>query len=168
MVSFFKFFSIISPIIIFFIIIIYSYILHLGLFPFLLFCFNLFLNYILKYHFFKPIMNDDYFNFIGFGRRPINARGCSLNPYNNDLATSYGMPSNHAQIFGFFIGFINKYFHQILPTFIINNKILYYLSIFIFSLIISFLLFSRFYYNCHTFQQIFIGFFIGIFISSYL
>ena len=157
MVSFFKFFSIISPIIIFFIIIIYSYILQLGLFPFLLFSFNLFLNYLLKYYFFKPIMNNDYFYFIGFGRRPLNARGCTLNPFNNNFATSYGMPSNHSQIFGFFLGFINKYF----PIFIINYKL-------IFGLIISLLLFSRFYYNCHTIQQIFIGFLIGIFISSYL
>lgn len=106
------------------------------------------LNYIFKNFIFKPFMKHKHFPFIGQGTRPSGAKNTGIFS-NNKLSTSYGMPSGHSQGIGFFL------FYELLfkKYDTIGNIIFIILSIY--------LLYSRVRLNCHTPQQVLIGFLIG-------
>jgi membrane-associated phospholipid phosphatase len=70
-----------------------------------------FINHFLKHSVFKPIMGNETYPLIGRGIRPDGATDAGLFEYNNP-ATSYGMPSGHAQGVTIFV------------TYLITNRIL--------------------------------------------
>ena len=63
------------------------------------------LNYFFKNYIFKPIMGKNTYPIIGSGTRPDGAMDAGLFEYNNQ-ATSYGMPSGHAQSVTIFVTYL--------------------------------------------------------------
>lgn len=105
------------------------------------------------------------FVFLGRGIRPDGAMncGCFIDKNNvNKLATSYGMPSGHSLVAGFMLAFFYKYIINTYPD-SIKRKIAL-IALFLFSISIAI---SRIILNCHTIQQVIVGFLIGLYIGSF-
>ena len=67
---------------------------------------NTLINYIVKHYVVKPIMGNRKYPVIGQGPRPKGAKACGL--FDSSKITdikSYGMPSGHAQMAGFFTAY---------------------------------------------------------------
>ena len=109
---------------------------------------NDYIGHILKEYVFKPIMGDKTYPIIGSGMRPKGAKNCGIFA-TGKLATSYGMPSVHAQSVAFFL------IYQLVA--VQYNKVIQILLI----TICLYLIHSRVKLKCHTWQQILVGSIIG-------
>ena|SRR6056300_1033462 len=119
---------------------------------------NIILNFILKNYVFSPLMKDNYYPIIGYGMRPENAKNCDLWS-TGKIATSYGMPSGHAQIITFFL--ISQLFKSNGLSLSRSTTILSYNNL-LWIFITLMLLYSRIELGCHTYQQVVIGIVFGI------
>lgn len=101
---------------------------------------------------------------LGRGIRPDGAVncGCFIDKDNvNKLATSFGMPSGHSIVAGFIMAFLYKYITDTFSDTFRRN--LAYIAVFLFTFTIAI---SRILLNCHTIQQVIIGFIIGLFLGK--
>jgi membrane-associated phospholipid phosphatase len=118
-----------------------------------------FFNQFLKNYIFLPLIGkENKIPIFGYGRRPKNSKNSGLFK-DGSMATSYGMPSGHAQISWLFTTY------WILK--IRNNQqrsdISKIVSITILVFLASMVTYSRVYWaKCHTIQQILIGMVVGI------
>lgn len=112
---------------------------------------NVVLNYVLKNYIFSPLMRDNYYPIIGYGTRPQNAKNCDLWS-TDELSTSYGMPSGHAQIITFFLIF--HLFNSKEKVLSLDNILWIFITLI--------LLYSRIDLGCHTYQQVLVGTLFGI------
>jgi membrane-associated phospholipid phosphatase len=102
--------------------------------------------------FFKVIMGDGEFSILGSGSRPKGAKNCGAYIMENNLnkpASSYGMPSGHAQV----VSTVATY--QVLK----HN---YDWKSWGWVLIAFLTCISRYQLGCHTWQQIIVGIVFGI------
>ena len=124
-----------------------------SLFFFILVLLSVLLNVFLKKFFEKTMGNKEY-PIIGSGIRPHGGSKCPKfgSPDNND---SFGMPSGHTQIFAFVSGLITFYLFKIKDEYrVVKALILLSLSVMA--------MYVRVYIdNCHTIEQVLIGFIIG-------
>lgn len=127
-------------------------------------------NWFIKHLIFKPIyefINKTSLPIIGIGKRPLNAISCGFT-LNNELSTSYGMPSGHSQGIWALCTYIIL---KIITNWYNIHKdkeitIFEYIRIIVVSLLILFIAiyvsYTRIYIEgCHTIQQVSIGGFIG-------
>lgn len=123
---------------------------------------NTMINYVLKHFIMKPIMGDRKYPVIGQGPRPKGARSCGL--FEKSSITdikSYGMPSGHAQMAGFFTSYSMSKLGEdkvALPFYITVGTLLGSCLIFI--------MYSRVYSKCHTIQQTAAGALIGLVLGN--
>ena len=109
---------------------------------------NDYFGYILKEFIFKTIMTDKTYPIIGAGMRPKGAKSCGLFATGKP-ATSYGMPSGHANSIAFFLIYqLAAVRHSPISQIMLIMVCLY-------------LIYSRVKLGCHTWQQILIGSIIG-------
>ena len=94
--------------------------------------------------------------FLGYGRRPVNARntGCFLK-LDNAESTTYGMPSGHSQNAWLFTIYL-------ITVLLKNNPQFIGLRIGLIICYAATVSYSRVIENCHTSQQVFLGGLIGI------
>ena len=123
---------------------------------------NTAINYIIKHAIMKPLMGNRKYPVIGQGPRPKGARACGL--FESSKITdikSYGMPSGHAQMAGFFTAYSMSKLgsDKVSPTFYTSVG-----AILGFSLI--FIMYSRVYSKCHTVQQTVAGALIGLILGN--
>jgi len=126
------------------------------------------LNFFLKNIIFRPLYKkfqdiNGNIPIIGRGNRPINAKNCStyiLKDEINKLCTEFGMPSGHSQMAGLIGSCLLLYIFENYENSIYRN-----ISIALILGLVMISLYHRYYENCHTIQQILIGFFIGIIIG---
>lgn len=125
------------------------------------------LNNLLKQFVFKPLMKNNKWPILGYGRRPLNSKNSSqfgdINKPPHKY--SYGMPSGHSQtalLFATFIILMITDYHS-------TNLSNYTQYILISSLVVFTvsILWSRLYLNCHTIQQVTLGSIIGCIIGYY-
>ena len=125
------------------------------------------LNNLLKQFVFKPLMKNNKWPILGYGRRPLNSKNSSqfgdINKPPHKY--SYGMPSGHSQtalLFATFIILMITDYHS-------TNLSNYTQYILISSLVVFTvsILWSRLYLNCHTIQQVTLGSIIGGIIGYY-
>jgi len=111
--------------------------------------FNIFLKKTLSL-----VMGDKIYPIIGSGVRPYKSNYCpKFGTFDNNK--SFGMPSGHSQVFAFVSGLIIYYLFRIND----GNKIIKSLALFSLSLIAMYI---RVYIdNCHTIEQVLVGFLIG-------
>tara|TARA_Y100000748_G_C15456542_1_gene473151 strand:- start:229 stop:747 length:519 start_codon:yes stop_codon:yes gene_type:complete len=116
------------------------------------------LNHFLKHSVFKPIMGNKTYPIIGRGIRPDGATDAGLFEYNSP-ATSYGMPSGHAQSVTIFV------------TYLITNRIIKgafskFTKIVLSSILIMFAILVMYgrveLSKVHTLQQVIAGSLFGI------
>jgi len=123
---------------------------------------NTAINYILKHYIVKPIMGDKKYPVIGTGSRPTGAKNCGLfNKSSITAVKSYGMPSGHSQMAGFFTSYsISKLADDRvgIPLFITISGIL--------GASLVFIMYSRVYSKCHTIQQTLAGSILGIILGN--
>lgn len=123
---------------------------------------NTTINYIIKHFIMKPIMGNRKYPVIGQGPRPKGAKACGL--FDSSKITdikSYGMPSGHAQMAGFFTAY------SMCKLGDDNVSAPFYTGVGIFlgsSLI--FIMYSRVYSKCHTIQQTVAGALIGLILGN--
>tara|TARA_Y100000588_G_C14086036_1_gene852283 strand:- start:17 stop:523 length:507 start_codon:yes stop_codon:yes gene_type:complete len=117
------------------------------------------LNHFIKMKFFKPLMGDKKYKFIGSGKRP-QQMNCGLF-IDNKKSSSYGMPSGHSQIAWLFTTY------TILN---LSKNIKYSKLISSFLIIIAALIsHSRvFWSKCHTPQQVIVGAIFGIYLAKFI
>ena len=123
---------------------------------------NTAINYIIKHAIMKPLMGNRKYPVIGQGPRPKGAKACGL--FESSKITdikSYGMPSGHAQMAGFFTAYSMSKLGEdkVSPTFYTATA-----AILGFSLI--FIMYSRVYSKCHTTQQTVAGALIGLILGN--
>ena len=109
---------------------------------------NNMLNKFLKEDVARKIMKDKTYSIIGRGLRPKDAKKCGIISSDKKSKEHYGMPSGHAQSFGFFLIF------ELLNSKNMNYKI-------ILSILIMYLAYTRIKFKCHTYQQVIVGLTIG-------
>tara|TARA_B100000925_G_scaffold5978_1_gene4240 strand:+ start:28 stop:579 length:552 start_codon:yes stop_codon:yes gene_type:complete len=123
---------------------------------------NTAINYIIKHAIMKPLMGNRKYPVIGQGPRPKGAKSCGL--FESSKITdvkSFGMPSGHAQMAGFFTAYSMSKLGED------SVSIPFYTSVGIFlgsSLI--FIMYSRVYSKCHTVQQTLAGALIGLVLGN--
>lgn len=123
---------------------------------------NTAINHILKHYIMKPLMGDKKYPVIGTGSRPKGARNCGL--FDKSSITdvkSYGMPSGHSQMAGFFTAYsMSKLAEDKVskPFYITVASILGGCLIFI--------MYSRIYSKCHTLQQTLAGGLLGLILGN--
>ena len=139
--------------------------------------FGLFINKFNKEILFKTIYSiygkktpeGIYLPILGIGNRPLGATCCDdLFNCKDKLSKSFGMPSGHAQVIGILTAMVllfwfnknkkGKILERIMK--LINEKWEWLLILIL--LIIGIFYTRIFYTNCHTFQQVIIGFMIGL------
>ena len=117
-----------------------------------------FINHFMKEYIFKPIMGNNYFPLLGYGKRPKGSKNCGLFK-DGSVSTSYGMPSGHSETSTFFSTYL-------ILKIIFNDKLhlLYKIVSFIFlSFFPLLVMYSRVYWaKCHTIQQVIVGGLMGI------
>ena len=126
------------------------------------------LNYFLKHVIAVPIFaaNNDNLPILGQGSRPLDATDCGyFTNCPNKPATSFGFPSGHSQFAGIHTGFLIKdIIHRNTKDgkfSSLDNKDK--LSIFMLSLLVPIMMFTRVYIEkCHTIQQTIVGALIGL------
>lgn len=104
------------------------------------------IKYIVKWQFGKKVP------FLGNGERPEGAENCGVFT-NTGKATTYGMPSGHSQIAAFYSCYSILYLNDI-P---IDNDNMKYIFSGIFVVLALWIMYSRVYLKCHTYQQVIIG-----------
>jgi membrane-associated phospholipid phosphatase len=115
-------------------------------------------NNFLKHSIFKPIMGDNTYPIIGRGIRPNGAMDAGLFEYNNP-ATSYGMPSGHAQSVTIFVTYLitNRILNSAFSTF---TKIVLSSILIMFAILV---MYGRVELSkVHTLQQVIAGSLFGI------
>ena len=123
---------------------------------------NTIINYIIKHFIMKPIMGNRKYPVIGQGPRPKGAKACGL--FDNSKITdikSFGMPSGHAQMAGFFTAYSMSKLGEdnVSPSFYTA------VGIFLGSSLI-FIMYSRVFSKCHTIQQTVAGALIGLVLGN--
>ena len=123
---------------------------------------NTAINYIIKHAIMKPLMGNRKYPIIGQGPRPRGARSCGL--FESSKITdikSFGMPSGHAQMAGFFTAYsMSKLGHDnVSPAFYTTIAIILGLGV-------IFIMYSRVYSKCHTIQQTVAGTLIGLILGN--
>jgi membrane-associated phospholipid phosphatase len=119
---------------------------------------NTIINYLIKHAIMKPLMGDRRYPIIGQGPRPKGATSCGL--FEKSKITdikSFGMPSGHAQMAGFFTAYSMSKLGEdkvSLPFYVTVGSIL--------SSCLIFIMYSRVYSKCHTIQQTVAGCIIGL------
>ena len=141
----------------------FSYFFTLNI-DFLIFFIGLFLNHrlndFLKHYVFSEIFGKQDIPLLGKGIRPKGAKHCcSFKPCNPIYPKSYGMPSGHSQSVGFFS---NLGVLFLLENINKNNRVINIFGIFIFTIIMLFIMYSRILFKCHTIEQTIVGSIIGI------
>lgn len=125
------------------------------------------LNNVLKHGVFKPLMKNNKWPILGYGRRPLNSKNSSQfgdinkSPHKN----TYGMPSGHSQtalLFATFLTLMITDYHS--SSISKYTQIILVSSLGVFTVSI---LWSRLYLNCHTIQQVTLGSIIGGIIGYY-
>lgn len=109
---------------------------------------NSILNKFLKEDVARKLMKNKTYSIIGRGLRPKDAKKCGIISSDKKSKEHYGMPSGHAQSFGFFLIFE-----------LLNSKNMYYKIIL--SILIMYLAYTRIKFKCHTYQQVIVGLTIG-------
>ena len=123
---------------------------------------NTIINYLIKHAVMKPLMGDRRYPIIGQGPRPKGARACGL--FDKSKITdvkSFGMPSGHAQMAGFFTAYSMSKLGEdkvSLPFYITAGSIL--------SGCLIFIMYSRIHNKCHTIQQTIAGCIIGLLLGN--
>ena len=123
---------------------------------------NTIINYILKHLIMKPLMGNRKYPVLGQGVRPKEAKACGL--FESSKITdikSFGMPSGHAQMAGFFTAYSMSKLGEdkvSLPFYTCVGLILGSSLIFI--------MYSRVYSKCHTIQQTLAGGLIGLVLGN--
>ena len=123
---------------------------------------NTIINYLLKHAIMKPLMGNRKYPVLGQGPRPKGAKACGL--FEKSKITdikSFGMPSGHAQMAGFFTAYSMSKLGEDkveLPFYITVGTILGSSLIFI--------MYSRVYSRCHTIQQTVAGALIGVILGN--
>jgi len=123
---------------------------------------NTIINYLLKHAIMKPLMGNRKYPVLGQGPRPKGAKACGL--FEKSKITdikSFGMPSGHAQMAGFFTAYSMSKLGEDkveLPFYTIVGTILGSSLIFI--------MYSRVYSRCHTIQQTVAGALIGVILGN--
>ena len=123
---------------------------------------NTAINYIIKHAIMKPLMGNRKYPVIGQGPRPKGAKSCGL--FESSKITdvkSFGMPSGHAQMAGFFTAYsmLKLGEDNVSPTFFTSVGIILG-SCFIF------IMYSRIHNKCHTLQQVIAGGIIGLILGN--
>ena len=123
---------------------------------------NTIINYLIKHAIMKPLMGDKKYPIIGQGSRPKGAKACGL--FDKSKITdvkSFGMPSGHAQMAGFFTAYSMSKLgaDNVSPIFFTSVGIILG-SCFIF------IMYSRVYSKCHTIQQTVAGALIGLVLGN--
>ena len=125
---------------------------------------NSVINYLIKHAIMKPLMGDRRYPIIGQGPRPKGARACGL--FDNSKITdikSFGMPSGHAQMAGFFTAYSMSKLGED------NVSVPFYSTVgLILSGCLIFIMYSRVHNKCHTIQQTVAGCIIGLVLGIYL
>ena len=121
------------------------------------------------YNLYKKLVGVETLPFLGLGRRPDGAYGCSdfyicEDIKNKKLSTSFGMPSGHSQIaWTFSMYYIFELWKKKRFSFSQKTKVLQTIGLLIFSSIMSYL---RVYVEgCHTLEQVIVGGLFGSFIG---
>lgn len=122
---------------------------------------NTLINYIVKQYVVKPIMGNRKYPVIGQGPRPKGAKACGL--FESSKITdlkSYGMPSGHAQMAGFFTAYsmLKLSEDQVSMPFYVTVGIILGCSL-------LFIMYSRVEAKCHTLQQTIAGAILGLFLG---
>lgn len=122
---------------------------------------NTLINYIVKHYVVKPIMGNRKYPIIGQGSRPKGAKACGL--FDSSKITdikSYGMPSGHAQMAGFFTAYsmLKLSDDQVSMPFYVTVGIILGSSL-------LFIMYSRIEAKCHTLQQTIAGAILGLFLG---
>ena len=111
---------------------------------------NTIINKFLKSVVFKNIMKNEKIPILGWGKRPEGAKNCGIFK-NDELSTTYGMPSGHSQ-------------HAMaFPMYVFLNNIT--TNVWSISILIAMgfaVMASRVYFNCHTFEQVIVGGIFGV------
>tara|TARA_X000001036_G_C20571604_1_gene762886 strand:- start:142 stop:675 length:534 start_codon:yes stop_codon:yes gene_type:complete len=94
--------------------------------------------------------------FLGDGDRPAGAENCGVIS-NTGKATTYGMPSGHSQIAAFYSCYSILY---LIDMPIEDNMKILFSSLFV--ILAGWIMYSRVYLNCHTYQQVIIGGLLGM------
>tara|TARA_B100000963_G_scaffold359788_1_gene388190 strand:- start:3394 stop:3951 length:558 start_codon:yes stop_codon:yes gene_type:complete len=123
---------------------------------------NTIINYLIKHAIMKPLMGDKKYAIIGQGPRPKGAKACGL--FDKSKITdikSFGMPSGHAQMAGFFTAYSMSKLGEdkVSPEFFITIGT-------ILSACFIFIMYSRVHIKCHTIQQTIAGGIIGLILGN--
>ena len=131
--------------------------LFFGVYMFIVDCIVMVLKKISN-HVYKSF-NKESLPILGIGKRPDNAKytGCFITEDNlSGKTTTFGMPSGHSAIAGATFVFGILYIHEHYKSSKAKN-----LSYLILSVLCLSVAFSRIFLNCHTLQQVIVGFIIG-------
>ena len=123
---------------------------------------NTIINYLIKHAIMKPLMGDKKYPIIGQGSRPKGAKACGL--FDKSKITdvkSFGMPSGHAQMAGFFTAYSMSKLgaDNVSPIFFTSVGI-------ILGACFIFIMYSRIHNRCHTLQQALAGGIIGLVLGN--
>ena len=123
---------------------------------------NTIINYILKHFIMKPIMGNKKYPVFGQGPRPKGAKACGL--FEKSKITdikSFGMPSGHAQMAGFFTAYSMSKLGEdnVSPSFYTSVGVIIGSSL-------IFIMYRRVYSRCHTIQQTIAGALIGLILGN--
>ena len=123
---------------------------------------NTLINYTIKHAIMKPLMGNKKYPIIGQGPRPKGAKACGL--FESSKITdikSFGMPSGHAQMAGFFTAYSMSKLGED------EVSIPFYTTVgVILGSSLIFIMYSRVYSKCHTIQQTLAGAIIGLVLGN--